>query len=287
MKTALVNRRLAAAVLIVLALGACARPKSAPVGNTDQLETDIDQHMGGEGACVILADAKTGVVLYQYNTDKVCKARLPPCATFNIVTALIGLDSGAITPKTVVKWDGSPQPVKAWETDADLAQAWKSGIGWWFQKLAADVRHDRYQAALNSFGYGDRDLAGPPNDFWDGPQAGGKLALSTHEQVDFLRKLFSGGLPVGPAATTAVDGLMQDETRTGKNGKYVMADSSGACASAPDGSTSVAWWVGRLTSPTRDIVFAATINGETAPPGQELQDTGKDVFADAGLWPQG
>ena len=37
------SRSFAAAFLIVLTLCACSRPKSAPVGNSDQLETDIDR----------------------------------------------------------------------------------------------------------------------------------------------------------------------------------------------------------------------------------------------------
>ncbi|HZC17596.1 MAG TPA: hypothetical protein VE309_12615, partial [Caulobacteraceae bacterium] len=74
------KRAVLGAVFLALSLIGCA-PKSAPIKNPDTLETAIDKQMGGVGTCVILADLRTGDVLYQYNDDKACNAPLPPCAT--------------------------------------------------------------------------------------------------------------------------------------------------------------------------------------------------------------
>ncbi|HEY5007177.1 MAG TPA: hypothetical protein VII42_04180, partial [Caulobacteraceae bacterium] len=98
------RRTLLSAAFLVLSLVACT-PKSAPIKNPTTLESAIDKQMGGKGTCVILADTHSGAVLYQYNDDKACKAPLPPCATFNIVTDLIGLDQGLNTKTSVAKWD--------------------------------------------------------------------------------------------------------------------------------------------------------------------------------------
>ena len=276
-------------LFLVLSLAACA-PKSAPIKNPNTLESAIDKQMGGAGTCVILADTRTGEALYQYNADKACNAPLPPCATFNIVTDLVGLDQGLVTPRTVAKWDGSPQPVRAWQTDADATKAYKNQIDWWFQRLAGAIGHDRYAAALNGFDYGNKTVAGPLPLFWQGPHSGGGQTISTHQQVDFLRRLYTGKLPVKPGTAAFVQTLMVDESRNGQspNGQqFTISGETGSCPSQEDGSRSVGWWVGRLKTPTRDLVFAASVEAAGGPPGEEIEQTLKDIFADAGLWPQG
>jgi beta-lactamase class D len=278
------NRSLATLLLLGLALTACG-PKAKPLNNSNALESAIDRGMGGIGTCVVLLDAKTGATIYQYNSAQVCRYRLPPCETFNIVTSLVGLDQGVVTPKAVLKWDGTPQPVTAWQTNANMAKAWQYQIGWWFQKLATQIGHDRYANALGVMGYGNGDLSGPAGAFWQGPHAGGALALSTREQAAFLRRLYAGKILLANAAATTVEGLMSSETRNTAAGPAVMSGQVGSCPSQADGSRSVGWWVGRLTTPKRDMVFAASVEGATAPPGEEVESAFKDALSDAGLWP--
>jgi beta-lactamase class D len=278
------HRPIAAALLLTLALAACG-PKAKPLNNSNALEAAIDRGMGGIGTCVVLLDTKTGATIYQYNSAQVCRYRLPPCETFNVVTSLVGLDQGLVTPKAVFKWDGTPQPVTAWQTNADMAKAWQYQIGWWFQKLATEIARDRYAKALGVMGYGNRDLTGPPGTFWQGPHAGGGLQLSTREQAAFLQRLYAGQIPLANGAAQTVEALMSGETRNTAAGPAVMTGQVGSCPSQADGSRSVGWWVGRLTTPKRDLVFAASIEGPTAPPGEEVESAFKDALSDAGLWP--
>ena len=49
----------------------------------------------------------------------------------------------------------------------------------------------------------------------------------------------------------------------------------------------VGWSVGRLQTADRDLIFAASVVGENAPPGVQVQLKLKDSFADADLWPAG
>ena len=274
------RRPLATVLLLALALAACG-PKAKPLNNSDALESAIDRGMGGAGTCVVLLDARTGGTIYQYNTDQVCKYRLPPCETFDIVTSLVGLDQGTITPETVVKWDGTPQPVTPWQTNANMAKAWSYEIAWWFQKLADRIGHDGMAKALATMGYGNQNISGATQAFWMGPQGGGKLMLSTREQAAFLQRIAAGRIPLTHGAVPKVGSLMTSETR----GSASMTGQTGACPSNADGSRRVGWWVGRLTTPKRDIVFAASVEGPTAPPGQEVAHAFKDAMSDAGLWP--
>lgn len=271
--------------LIALLLAGCA-PGGPPKLDQDKVDAAVDHSLGGGETCVVMTDVASGRVLYQYGNANVCMRGLPPCATFDIASDLIGLDLGAVTPTTVFKWDSAAQPVKAWESDADLAKAFKVQIGWWQQRLAAAVGHDRYADQLKALNYGTRDPAGPVQSFWMGSRFGGGLWISTLQQADFMRRFYAGRLPVKPEAAAPMRQLLVDETRTDAGGgRYVVSGRTGDCPTVSNNARSVGWWVGRLQAPGHDLAFAFSIEGPDAPPGHEVRSRAKDILADAGLWP--
>jgi beta-lactamase class D len=272
--------RVLAALIIPLALGACTPPARDQV-DKDKLNADIDSAIGGLGTCVIVQDTQTGRKVYQYGHYDICSRPLPPCETFEAPAALIGLDAGLVTPQTVFKWDGTPQPTKLWQTDANLSQAFQNSNGWWFARLSQQIGHDRYASALRSFDYGSKDPAGPITSFWRGPAQGGSLGISPGGQADFMRRLYTGKLAVKPASLQAVQALLQDETR----GTATMSGLAASCPDQADRARGVGWWVGRLKSPQRDLVFAAVVEAAEPPPGSDVGASLKEAFADAGLWP--
>jgi beta-lactamase class D len=285
------RNRAVGALLFFSLFSACSGPGGKGPAlriNGDALDAAIDNQLGGLDTCVALADAGSGHILYQYGHADVCDAPLPPCATFEIAGALVGLEQGVLTPATVWKWDGTPQPVKAWQTNADLAKAFADSISWWWGKLAQGVGTQRMTAALHDLDYGSKTPSGAPNAFWQGPAAGGGLTISTRQQIAFLRRFYAGQSPVDAKSAAAVAGLMVDETRTdAKGGKFVLSDKPGDCPSVSDGSRNVGWSVGRLQTPDHDLLFAASVDAAEAPPGLEIGQRLKGIFAQAGLWPAG
>ena len=285
--TAILSRNLVMGWIAVSAafLAACSPPPAkGPQAKTvdfQALNTIIDSNFGGQGTCVSIREAKSGREVYSYGSNAVCMRQLPPCSTFKIANALIGLDSGLITPRAVVVWDGKPQLVKAWETDADLAKAFKLSMVPWFQKLARSVGHDVYAKQLKAFDYGSGDPEGPVDQFWLGPSVGGGLTISTRQQSAFLSRLYSGQLPVKAVSAMVVQEIMLDETKSGT----VMSGKTGTCSSLADGSRQVGWWVGHLKSPDQDLTFAVSMEGASALPGRELQTRFKSALAKVGLWP--
>jgi beta-lactamase class D len=280
----------AAASAALLSFSACDRAKApaaggAPAGFDEaRLEAEIDRHFGGVGTCVVLADTRSGRALYRYGSHTVCMRQLPPCPTFEIPSTLIALDSGAVTPTTTFKWDGTRQPISAWEKDADLTTAFRNSIAWWHQRVARTVGKPAYAERLKAFDYGSESPDGPVDGFWLGPSAGGRLAISTEQQVDFLGRLYNDRLPVKPESAAAVKALMVD-TRFGQS---VMSGKTGTCASQPDRSRDVAWWVGRIQSAPNDVVFAVSLEGKSDEilPSGELARRAKSAFTAAGLWPR-
>lgn len=260
--------------------GVAGRATSAPFDKA-RLDTAIDRSLGGPSTCVVMLDARTGSEAYRYGFSNVCERELPPCSTFHIPAALIALDQGAALPSTVFKWDRSPQPTRAWERDVDLTTAFKQSIGWVFQELARKTGAAAYEPQLKALGYGNHAATGPVDAFWQGPQAGGNLAISTRGQARFLQRLYAGRLPVKPQSAAFVTASMVDEIRDGST----VSGRIGTCPSTGDGSRQVGWWVGRMRGPKGDYVFAASIEGEDALPGLEVQTRLQSDLAQAGVWP--
>jgi len=292
-----VLRTTAIAISISLSLAACDQagkpvvklpfqlPGSTPAFDKTRLEAAIDKGFGGIGTCVEIADTQSGAEVYRYNSNTACMRLLPPCSTFKIPNSLIALDAGIVTPTTVFKWDKTPQPVKAWEQDADMKTAFKESIVWWYQRVAQMAGQPLYQERLKAFDYGNKAPEGPLTTFWLGPAAGGRLGISTQGQAQFLHRLYAGKLPVKPESLAFVEQIMVDEIR----GASTMSGKTGTCASVADSSRSVGWWVGRLKGPQHDYVFAASIDAEAenALPGAEVKARVKSAFTQGGLWPEG
>jgi beta-lactamase class D len=270
-----------------LSLPACSRIEQAVKSvqgraafDKARMDALIDRSMGGPDTCVVLADLKSGSETYRYGSNGACRRELPPCSTFDIAIALTALETGAVKPGQVVRWDGSPQAARALEKDADVATALKLSMPWFFRKIARE-QAPALDKAVDAFDYGNESHEGPADGFWTGPAGGGRLAISTRGQTDFLRRLYGDRLPVKPASAAAVRDALVDEIRSGTT----VSGKTGTCPSIADGSRQVGWWIGRLEGPKGDYVFAASVEGQGALPGLEVETRLKSDFARAGLWP--
>ena len=79
-----------AAVGLIAGVGACT-PKAAKGVHDTQLDNQIAAAIGDPSTCLLLADAKTGQVIYRYGDDFNCSRALPACdaaGTLNAKTAL-------------------------------------------------------------------------------------------------------------------------------------------------------------------------------------------------------
>lgn len=268
-----------------LALGGCDKlPGRGPnLGiDKDKLEHALDPAVGGPDTCVVIKDVATGAEVYRYGAESACNRPLAPCGTFQAPMTVIGLSDGKVMPGEVWKWDGKVQPYKLWEHDSDLAGAWKTGAGWYFQKLALAIGTERFKQQLSAFGYGQGAAIGRPDGFWMGPAAGGGLFLSTRNQADFLRKLAQGALPAKSEAQAAVIQLMADTTR----GQTTLSDMGAKCPSIADASRDVSWWAGRIQGPGKDLVFAVSIESQNPLSGLEIRSRMLPILTANGLLPE-
>ena len=266
--------------------GAAAPQAGAAAFDLGALNNSVDQSIGGLGTCVIIRDTVSGREVYHYGDAVPCMAHLPPCDLFDIPNSLIGLDRGLIIPGGVVKWDGKPAQMIEWQKDMTWSQAFHIGNEAWFGQLAAKTGLDGYAQGLRALDYGDHNTAGPPTQFWMGPQAGGGLTVTEGQQADFIRRFYAGDLTIKPDAIHTVQAQTLDETRTDAKGAAVTVSGRAAsCPTTPAGDRNIGWWVGRVQSPQSDLSFSASVEGTEAPPGMEVERLLKAAFVAAHILP--
>jgi hypothetical protein len=72
--------------MVAASLCACA-PKAAQGLATTQLDNQVAAAIGDPTTCLLLADAKTGQVVYRYGTDFNCARALPACDASGTINA--------------------------------------------------------------------------------------------------------------------------------------------------------------------------------------------------------
>ena len=80
-----------------------------------------------------------------YNLEEATK-RIPPESTYKIYDALLGLESGIITPEhSSMTWNGDAFPFPSWEADQDLNSAMQNSVNWYFQAIDSQLGINRVQ----------------------------------------------------------------------------------------------------------------------------------------------
>lgn len=161
----------------------------------------------GEGSFVLL-DAGSGRVRI-FGTER-SRRRLVPASTFKIPNTLIALETGVVDgPDFALPFDSvatPPQPgwPRGWAADQTLRSAFGSSVVWFYQELARRVGPDRMAGWVNRLEYGNEATSPSVDRFW----LDGDLRISAQEQVDFLRRLWAGELPVSERSAAIVRDLM-------------------------------------------------------------------------------
>lgn len=219
--------------------------------------TDLADIFQGFDGTFIMYDE--GADRYTVFNKTLSETRLPPCSTFKVFHALIGLDSGVLDrddARTLMKWNGKPSSIAAWNHDQTLASAMRHSVVWYFQRVATGIGEERMQRGLDRIGYGNRDISGGLTRFW----LQSSLKISPREQVGLLRALFNGSLPFA-AEDIAV--VKRDITLSSGKGLRFMGKTGSGSDDADRGI--IGWFVGGVETPHNRWSFAVNIQGRTPP----------------------
>lgn len=153
---------------------------------------------GVEGCMAIWSQAKG----WREYHPELTKKRFVPASTFKIPNSLIGLETGQLP--MFLKWDGVDHGFKGHNQDLDLKTAFKVSAAWYYQEMARRVGLKTEKEWVMKLGYGNMELGQEVDQFWlEGP-----LQISPREQVEFLRRLYEGDLPVKESSRATVISLM-------------------------------------------------------------------------------
>jgi len=170
-----------------------------------------------------------------------------PASTFKIANALIGLEVGSITDENeVFHWDGKPKLRAAWERDHTLGSGMRESVVWMFQEIARRTGKQRMREWIEKLEYGNGDIRGGIDLFW----LQGNLRVSAMQQVDFLRRLAEGELPMSQRSQRLVRQALA-RARDGGDVLYGKTGSSGAVKDPVD------WWVGWIERQGRPHAYFA------------------------------
>ncbi|MBZ9855936.1 class D beta-lactamase [Mesorhizobium sp. CA13] len=234
-----------AGVLFLLAwlLGFPMRAQSAPLGDVQ---------------CTLIADAQSGKTLYQ---DGACDQRFSPASTFKVALSLIGYDAGILSDEHTPSWDYKPE-FKAVKRDHKTVDPtiWEGdSVLWYSREITRRLGPESFAGYVSKFGYGNADVSGDPgkNDGLTHSWVNSSLKITPVEQVDFLRKLLAGKIPVSAKAHDMTKAIIPSF----KTGDWTVQGKTGSTRLGEGGKDrrSLGWFVGWAQKDGRQIVFARLV----------------------------
>lgn len=266
------NRTQSIALLVLVFCGIIGIAMAAPLPLAP-----IQQVMKDRAGAFVIIDCASGEV-----TDVDSKAsaeKLPPCSTFKIWNALLGLEEGILSSpeEPFYQWDGIRRDIAAWNKDLNLRDAFQASCVPAFQRLANRLGADRMNRWLDTIGYGDKNTSAGLDVFWLPAPARRTIMISPMEQAELLRKLLVGKLPIKPTSLKTVKDLM----RVRETPAATLYGKTGSGTLSADG-TKLGWFVGFVESGERCFAFAAAVPGAEAS-GAETRSMVETILFDLNL----
>ncbi len=240
---------------------------SLVISNSQSDEKKIGQFFGEFEGTFILYDYNNKTYL-KHNPER-SKKRFKPCSTFKIPNSLIGLETGVIPDENhVIKWDGEPKFVKAWEKDHDLRTAIEFSVVPYYMELARRVGREKMQSFLDSLNYGNKKI-GQEDYFW----LDGSLQISAEEQIVFLVNFYENKLPF---SQRSID-IVKDITIREKTESYIWRAKTGM--GRINDEKVIGWYVGYVEVNDNVFFFAMNVDAdsfdEVSPIRKQIT---KDIF---------
>lgn len=180
-----------------------------------------------------------------------CETGHLPASTFKIPNSIIALETGVMkSDSTMIKWDGEKRRLAEWERDLSLREAFHISCVPCYQEIARAIGVERMNDYLIRFDYGHMIVDPASIDrFW----LEGESKISQYEQIDFLYRFYSSGLPISKRTESIMKKLMvieeSDTLRlSGKTGWSIRNGNNNG------------WFVGYAEKGEKVLFFATNIN---------------------------
>jgi beta-lactamase class D len=255
-------------------------PPVPAVAAPERVEVDLSHHfraLGAEGAFV-LHDLATGRITV--HDPERAERRFLPASTFKIPNSLIALETGALRDEhEVIPWDGVDRG-DWWNGDQAMTRAFGRSSVWFYQEVARRIGEERMREWILRIGYGNTDIGGGIDRFW----LEGGLRISAAEQVELLRRLYTGDLPLSERSQAIVRRVMWMEEGDG----YVLRGKTGwARQFGGDQVVHTGWLVGWVERGENAYLFATQIGSSQPdfPMRRAQQEITRGALRELGVLP--
>ena len=196
-----------------------------------------------------------------------CALGYVPASTFKIANTIIALETGLLSDaESPLPWDGKEYQNPDWNRDHTLRTAIQVSCLPCFQGIARKVGANQMQDWVKRLDYGNHDTSGAIDSFW----LTGALRISPFEQLDFLRRLEGGELPIQEHTLDVVREVLTLDV----GADYVLRGKTGL-SGPPEQPQEVGWFVGFVELGERRVFFATVLDGHGV--GVDLKPTRRRV----------
>lgn len=211
-----------------------------------------------------------------YDPDNARK-RISPNSTYKIYDALLGLESGVISPESsVISWNGEACPFEAWEGDQDLNSAIKNSVNWYFQSIDSQLGSDSIKSFLHTIQYGNQQTGSDMDLYW----TDSSLKISPLEQVELLKKFNENEFHFSPDNISAVKKALQ--LSSSDAGKFFGKTGTGRI----DNRDVNGWFVGYVETSDNTYYFSVNIKADSNASGSAAAKIAMSVLSDLEIWKQ-
>ena len=197
------------------------------------------------GTIVVADEREKGHPVWVHGEERASR-RFSPASTFKIPHTLFALDAGAVRDEfQVFEWDGVERDIPAHNRDQDLRSAMRVSARWVYEQFADKIGEEGARRYLKQLDYGNADPSTDEGAYW----VDGKLAISAHEQISFLKRLYRNELP-----------FKTEHQRLVKDVMIVEADRNWILRAKTGWDGRMGWWVGWIEWPTGPVFFALNID---------------------------
>lgn len=212
----------------------------------NSIQQILDEHFL-DGA-VVLFDEKENKFISN-NFDKANQRRLP-ASTFKIPNTIIGLETGIIAGSAhIFPWDSVPRSMDMWNAVLPLRQGFQRSCVPCYREVARQIGTTRMVDYLSKLSFGDMIVSDENLDiFW----LRGTSGISAMEQVDFLRRLKDGLLPIDEGTRAILLDILYREEENGVR----ISGKTGWAASEDDHQ---GWYVGFAEKDSHTYYFATSV----------------------------
>lgn len=161
------------------------------------VEADWSGYFSGlDGAAVVYDASRNRYTIY--NSELALTER-SPCSTFKIISSLIALENGIVTPEDSTRtWSGEVFWNEDWNKDIDFSEAFRTSCVWYYRQVIDEIGKELIQKELDGLRYGNCDISdwegrlntNNQNRALTGFWIESSLMISPKEQTQVMERIF-------------------------------------------------------------------------------------------------